>query len=42
MALRCLTDVLLMLVPLLLAGVVTLEICVLDGIALATFRTTII
>ncbi len=33
-ALRRLTDVLLTLVPLLLAGVVTLEICVLDGIAL--------
>ena len=34
LALRRLTDVLLTLVPLLLAGVVTLEICVLDGIAL--------
>jgi uncharacterized protein len=33
-ALRRLTDVLLTLIPLLLAGVVTLEICVLDGIAL--------
>jgi hopanoid biosynthesis associated RND transporter like protein HpnN len=33
-ALRRLTDVLLTLVPLLLAGVVTLQICVLDGIAL--------
>jgi uncharacterized protein len=33
-ALRRLTDVLLTLVPLLLAGVVTLEICVLDGLAL--------
>jgi hopanoid biosynthesis associated RND transporter like protein HpnN len=34
MALRRLTDVLLTLVPLLLAGAVTLEICVLDGLAL--------
>ncbi len=33
-ALRRMTDVLLTLVPLLLAGVVTLEICVLDGLAL--------
>jgi hopanoid biosynthesis associated RND transporter like protein HpnN len=33
-ALRRLTDVLLTLVPLLLAGAVTLEICVLDGLAL--------
>jgi uncharacterized protein len=33
-ALRRLTDVLLTLVPLLLAGVVTLEICVLDGFSL--------
>jgi hopanoid biosynthesis associated RND transporter like protein HpnN len=33
-ALRRLTDVLLTLIPLLLAGVVTLEICVLDGLAL--------
>jgi predicted RND superfamily exporter protein len=33
-ALRRLTDVLLTLVPLLLAGVVTLEICALDGLAL--------
>ena len=33
-ALRRLTDVLLTLVPLLLAGVVTLEVCVLDGLAL--------
>jgi hopanoid biosynthesis associated RND transporter like protein HpnN len=33
-ALRRVTDVLVTLVPLLLAGVVTLEICVLDGIAL--------
>jgi hopanoid biosynthesis associated RND transporter like protein HpnN len=33
-ALRRLTDVLLTLIPLLLAGAVTLEICVLDGLAL--------
>jgi hopanoid biosynthesis associated RND transporter like protein HpnN len=33
-ALRRVTDVLLTLIPLLLAGVVTLEICVLDGLAL--------
>jgi predicted RND superfamily exporter protein len=33
-ALRRLTDVLLTLVPLLLAGMVTLEVCVLDGLAL--------
>src|SRR6185437_11472769 len=33
-ALRRLTDVLLTLVPLLLAGAVTLEICVLDGMPL--------
>ncbi len=33
-ALRRLTDVLLTLVPLLLAGAVTLEVCVLDGLAL--------
>jgi uncharacterized protein len=33
-ALRRLTDVLLTLIPLLLAGVLTLEICVLDGLAL--------
>jgi uncharacterized protein len=33
-ALRRLTDVLLTLIPLLLAGVVTLEICVLDGLTL--------
>jgi hopanoid biosynthesis associated RND transporter like protein HpnN len=33
-ALRRLTDVFLTLVPLLLAGVVTLEVCVLDGLAL--------
>ena len=33
-ALRRVTDVLLTLVPLLLAGVVTLEICVLDGLKL--------
>ena len=33
-ALRRLTDVLLTLIPLLLAGVITLEICVLDGLAL--------
>jgi uncharacterized protein len=33
-ALRRLTDVLLTLIPLLLAGVVTLEICVLDGLSL--------
>jgi len=33
-ALRRVTDVLLTLIPLLLAGIVTLEICVLDGLAL--------
>jgi uncharacterized protein len=33
-ALRRLTDVLLTLIPLLLAGAVTLEVCVLDGLAL--------